>query len=371
MAFQVKDFVSITASMLNWMKATTHKISDFTVGSVSRTLVEGPAAEMDELYQQMFIGIREAIPVATYTSFSFDKIPAVSATGLIRVVIQPGAADVTIAAGTTFSAAGLTSSYSALQDTVIPAGSSYADVSVKADTVGTAGNIDANQAFTMTPMPSSFVSATNLSAFTTGSDEETDEERKLRFNAYIDSISRATGGSIVYGAKTTALTDSLGNITERVTSAAIVEPYKTDPNKPIAYVELYIHNGMGKVSSALVNACQTIIDGYRKADGTKVDGYKGAGIPVKVIAAGEVLINVSGVITPESGYDKADLITLATDTVYAYIQGLDIGDECLATQIIHLVKGIEGVYNFTLTTPAADTTAGASQKLMPGAIAFT
>ncbi len=56
--FQVKDFRSIVASMVNHVRATTTKITDFRVGGVARTLLEAPAIEIDELYQQMFNGLR-------------------------------------------------------------------------------------------------------------------------------------------------------------------------------------------------------------------------------------------------------------------------------------------------------------------------
>src|SRR3546814_7934576 len=87
MAFQTKDFVSIVASMINWMRSTQSKITDFNIGSVARTMVEAPAAEIDELYQQFFFGLKEAIPVSVYQSFDFEPIEAVPAAGLVRISI--------------------------------------------------------------------------------------------------------------------------------------------------------------------------------------------------------------------------------------------------------------------------------------------
>ena len=63
MAFQIKNFASIVASMINRMSATQNKVTDFNVGAVGRTLIEAPAIEIDQLYQQMFNGLKEAIPV--------------------------------------------------------------------------------------------------------------------------------------------------------------------------------------------------------------------------------------------------------------------------------------------------------------------
>lgn len=371
MAFQIKDFVSITASMLNWMKASTDKISDYNVGSVARTLVEAPAAEIDELYQQMFIGLKEAIPVATYNSFNFGLLPSVSATGLIRVTVAPSADPAVIQAGSTFSAPGLLSTYSAIQDTAIPANASFVDVTVKADVTGAAGNIAVGQSFSINPEPSGFVSATNLSAFSSGQDAETEDERKIRFAAYIDSISRATNSALRYGLKTATLTDASGNVTERVATAVTVEPYLTDSTKPIAMVECYIHNGVGGTSAALVAQAQKIVNGYYDESGEAVPGYKASGIPTTVYAAQEVLVAVSGAITALDGYDHDSLVTSATSAVYTYLQGLEIGKPALTDEIIHVVKSVDGVYKFALTLPSVDAAVTGKQKIMPGSVVLS
>src|SRR3546814_2193358 len=111
MAFQTKDFVSIVASMINWMRSTQSKITDFNIGSVARTMVEAPAAEIDELYQQFFFGLKEAIPVSVYQSFDFEPIEAVPAAGLVRISIAPVASNTIIPAGTTFTPQGGSTSY--------------------------------------------------------------------------------------------------------------------------------------------------------------------------------------------------------------------------------------------------------------------
>jgi uncharacterized phage protein gp47/JayE len=370
-AFQVKDFISITASMLNWMRATTTKITDYNVGSVARTLVEAPAAEIDELYQQMFIGLKEAIPVATYNSFSFDLLPAVSAAGLIRVSITPSASPILIQAATTFTGMGLPSTYSSIQDQAIPAGSSYLDISVSADLTGATGNISENQSFTLTPAPSGFVSATNLSAISSGRDVETEDERKIRFSAYIDSISRATNAAIQYGLSTVALTDSEGNIVERVATGITVEPYLTDSTKPIALVECYIHNGVGATSGALVTLATKIINGYYDDNGKAVPGYKASGIPAPVYAAAESAVNVAGVLTALTGYDKPTLVTSAETSIYTYLQGLPIGTEAVFSEIVRLVQDLDGVYDFVPSTPLANVPVAANVKIMPGSITIS
>ncbi|SAK98611.1 Baseplate J-like protein [Caballeronia pedi] len=371
MAFQIKDFTSIVASMINWMKGTQTTITDFNEGAIARTLVEAPAAELDELYQEMFIGLKEAIPVATYNTFSFAALPARPTTGLIRTAIAAAATNQVIPAGTVYSYAGGTVTYTSENDTTITVGNTYADVLVSANVSGTAGNIAAGTQFTAAPDISGFVSATNLSPFINGSDVESDDERKVRFQAFIDALSRGPVEAIKYGLKTTQITDSSGNVIERVVSAQVVEPYETDNNQPVGLVVCYIHNGVGQTSNALVTQAQKVVYGYTDSSGNKIAGWKAAGVHVDVYAATEQAVPVAAVLTADIGYDKATLVAQAVQTIYTYIQGLDTGVPCLFADIITLVKNIEGVANFVVSTPTADVTPASNVKLMPGTVAVS
>ena len=371
MAFQIKDFASITASIINWMRASTSRITDFNVGSVARTLVEAPAAEMDELYQQMFIGLKEAIPVSVYNSFNFEAMQAVPASGLVRVSITSSTTPTIVAGGTTFKADGSPTQYRATNDAIIPAGSTFADVPVVAVVAGASGNIAAGLSFTLTPEPAGFISAANLTPFASGVDEETDDGRKLRFNAFIESLNRGTVAALRYGLSTTVLVDSMGSETERVVTSSIVEPWLTDPNEPISLVRCYIHNGVGGTSSELVARARQVILGYNDANGNPVPGWKAAGVRVEVFAAAELTVDIEGELTAEPGYDEAALITAAQQALSAYILGLSIGGTAIRSEIIARVMNIEGVQNFVVALPIGDIPATASTKLMPGAMNIT
>jgi uncharacterized phage protein gp47/JayE len=371
MAFQIKDFTSIVASMTNWMKATQQKVTDFNVGSVARTLVEAPAIEIDELYQQMLIGLKEAIPVSVYNSFDFVAITQLPATGLVRVSVTSSTSPITIPAGTTFSLVTSGVTFTSNNDVVIAAGSTYADVLVTCSAAGTIGNIAAGQSFTVEPAVNGLQSAQNLAAFINGVDTETDQDRKSRFNAFIAALPRGTVAAIKYGLQLAYLQDAAGNITERVASSSIVEPWVADNTQPIALVNCYIHNGSGATSGDLVNRARQVIYGYYDQNGIAVPGWKAAGVKVNIFAATETAIGVSGVITAAAGYDKPKLIAQAQQAVYTYILSLSIGAPVIVSEIIALVMGIEGVTNFALSAPSADVTADFQTKLMPGAIALT
>lgn len=84
MAFQIKKFQSIVASMINFVSGATDKITDFNIGSVVRTIIESIALELEELYYQLLQAVQEAIEEAIYRTFNFPRNPSERATGLVR-----------------------------------------------------------------------------------------------------------------------------------------------------------------------------------------------------------------------------------------------------------------------------------------------
>lgn len=369
--FQIKNFTSIVASVINYMRGTQTAVTDFNIGSVARTLIESPSVEISELYQQVFNGIREAIPVATYTSFSFDTIAAIAASGIVRVTVTSSAVDVVIPAGSVFSQENGTISYTNATAATIPAGGTTADILVSASAAGISGNIDDGLPFSVSPAVANFVSATNPSAFTNGANEETAEQKKRRFNDYISTLQRSTVAAVEYGSKQAILYNSAGVITERVIDAKVVEPYLEDDSNPVALVHVYIHNGVGSTSLALVNETKRVLMGYTAPDGTKVPGWKAAGVKVDVFQATEVDLNVTGVVTVANGYVDADIVSQVESIINRYIVGLLIGQKYLEAQVVSECMAVNGVTNIVFSVPSGDQTATNQQKFWPGTIAVT
>lgn len=364
--FQIKDFSSISASILNYAKAVQSKITDFSIGSVARTMLEAPAVEIEELYQQMFIGLKESIPVAIYNSFDFTRLAALSATGIIRVTITPVATNTLIAAGATFSSSAYSTAFVSLYDATITAGGSYVDVTVAAKVPGAVGNVAASTAFTVQPTVQSMISALALSTFTNGRDLETDQQRKSRFASYILTLNHGTIAALRYGLSLANIKDGNGNVTESIKHMAIIEPYIGNPAEPIALVNCYIHNGVSGASSGLLTQAAKILYGYTEADGTIVTGWQAAGVHVVVYAATNVTINVTATVTVDSNYVTATVKAAVESAISDYIANLGIGGDALKSEIIAAAMGVPGVINFAMTVPATDTAIAATEKAMIG-----
>lgn len=373
MAFQLKDFASITAGLLNVLRATTTKVTDYNRGSVVRTMLEASAAELEELYLQMYIGLKEAIPVSVFTTFGFDALAAESASGTVRFSTGGPLATtaIIVPAGTVVRVPGTSQSYATQADATISVGSSYVDVLVAAETAGLAGNTTAGTVTELVSAVSGVTSVTNPAPFVNGRDAETDDERRIRFQGYIASLARGTKAAIEYGAKTATVTDSAGTITEYVAYANVVEPWVTDSTQPISLVRCYIHNGASATSSALVTRAQQVIDGYY--DGaTAVPGWKAAGVRVIVQAAADQSVDVTGAVTIETGYDGATVRAACVTAIQAYLQGLSVGEDVRLSELVAIIRrDVVGAYNVTLSAPTVDIAIANNVKAVPGVVTIT
>ncbi len=371
---QLKDFASITASMLNIMRASQDRITDFEVGSVARTMLEAAAAEMDELYQQMFSGIRLAIPVSVYQTFGFPVRGAEAASGVVRVEIAPISDATLIPAGTLFQRTAAEPGgrqYVALDDTAVPALASFADIAVVAEAAGASGNVPPGALFRLSPEPLSFVRAEAVAGLRGGSDAETEDERRARFAEFVQSLERGTPRALRFGATTAFVADAAGNPVERVTSAAVVEPHLLEP---LLYtpglVWLYVENRTGLPSPALLQRCQDIIDGFTTPEGVAVPGWKPAGVVVEVRPALRQAVTVSGVLAPLPGEDGVDLARRAREFAADYLTRLPIAQPALRADLVAGIMALGGVRNIRLAQPAADVPAGPFTKLAAGAVSI-
>lgn len=375
MSFQIKDFASIVASMVNWMRANTTRVTDFHPGSVSRTMLEATAAEVEELYLQYFVGLQEAIPVSVFGTFGFAAQPAVAASGVVRFSTSaPATAVVSVPAGTLVRVPGTELSYATQAQAFVLVNQTYVDVLVSAQELGVAGNVDAGAITELVTAVTGIASVSNPQPIINGRDAESDDARKVRFQGYISTLARGTKAAIEYGAKTTQLRNALGVVTEYVAYAGVVEPWVTDNTQPISLIRVYVHNGAGATSPALVAAAQQVIDGYNGPDGvTPVpgSGWKAAGVKCIVEAAADIEVDVTGTLYVLPGFDADDVSQAAESAMAAYIQGLSVGADVLIAELVAIAKrDVPGIFNVVLAAPTADVSITLTQKAVAGTISL-
>jgi uncharacterized phage protein gp47/JayE len=388
-AFQIKSFLTIVASMINRMRATTTVITDYTVGSVARTMIEAPAQEIDALYLAMVQALQDAIPIATFLSFNFSLLPATYASGFIQISITVQSTAVTIAVGATFTAPIGGLQYVSTALVTIPAGSTTASVPVICTVVGSTGNQPAGTAFTMAPLPLGYVSAVTAAGIASGTNAETEAQRLSRFQSFISTLARSPLAGIAYGASTATVLDANGNVIESVALdqnnvplVAVYEPYYNDHSQPVGIIQIYIYNGTSGASSQLIANCQQIINGYYDTDGTPVYGYKAAGTAATVYAVTLQAVNVTMVLTLDPSFD-AGQIALAEAQVQAlltsYITDSAIGGAqqgspgYVVAEAIALAMSVPGVIDVPIGSlvPSSNVVPATGVKLTPGTFAIT
>lgn len=362
MAFQIKDFVSIVASMLNHMRGTTTKITDLQPGSVSRTLVEAPAVEIEELYLQIFNGLREAIPVATFKSFGFDKLPAAYARGFVSVsrATAPDTA-FTVPTGTTFTATD-GRAYMSTQDVLWPSSETSVRIPVIAEAAGIAYNISSGSIVSSTSFDSSYTISN--AAINNGRDVETDAEREARFATFIGSLSRGTVFACLSAAASATVTDEEGNIQEYVTRYGYTEI--------AGYVKIFVYSSAGLPTSQLLVQGQRIIDGWEDADtGVITPGYRSGGVRVDVISMTERQIPLTARVSMQSGYELDETVKQAiSDEFSTLLASVTPGNVLYVESIENSLLSVAGVKS-VLISATENIICEANEALVPGAVTVT
>lgn len=361
MPFQIKDFNSIVLAEINHARAVTDRVNDFAPGSVVRTIMEAPAVEIEELYLQMFLGLRDAIPVSAFVSFGFDKMPAKRAFGHVSISSAfELEMDVPIEVGTLFETAdGL--QFTADSRVVWAAGSTLVQVPVVAVQTGAAGNVPAGAITICRQFPAASGFVVSNSAITSGVDEEADDAREARFAEFIRSLSRGTVAACRYAASLSRVVDSGGIITEYVTRLGLYEG--------AGRVNIFLYSNKGVPSADLLQDGQRRLDGYRdEATGADVPGVRAAGVRVEVGAMTERAVDVAiavrmvagGAITPS-------VVQSLNDIFSSQIRAVQPGETLYLGALVEAMLAVPGVQSIVPQT-SENIICGVNEALTPGVL---
>jgi len=356
--FTPKPFAEVVAGMVERVRTSTDRITDFNVGSVVRSLLEAGAVELDDYYQEMYGGLLRAIPTAIYLGFGFDLRPAVAAAGT-AVFTRIGDTDqaLPIPAGTRLQS--LAGNYY-VTDTLatIAVGATQTSVTVTAEVVGAAGNADPNALLLApTEIGGNVLSATNPAILAAGEDAETEEHRAERFAAFIRALARGTPAAMEYAATLPGLYHPItGVLAERVQRAAI--------NETPGYVELFIHNGAYGASEELIAAVQRLIDGYRDPDlDAWVGGYRPAGMRVDVLPMVDLAFDLEIELTAMPMAVEETVESALAGALARWMRARLPGEFVRPIDVINVALGIDGVAEALILSPTTTHTVAANTIL--------
>lgn len=364
-SFQIKNFRSIVASMINVSRASQTKITDFSVGAVARTLMESPAVEIEELYLQMYLGLQDAIPVSIYKAFDFSLIDALPAAGVLTITFPAAVATLALPAGTTFEVPQKSLVFRSLSPVNIAVGATQIIIPVTCTTAGTAGNIAVNELTagvngSLYPPGATYTNP----PFVTGKEGEGEIERKTRFNNFILSISRGTVDAIRYCSGAATVLDSVGRVQEYVIRIGVDEH--------TGRLEVYVSGSAGAPTPALLARVQANIDGYTDLlTGQRVNGYRPAGVSVTVLPMQSRVVDIGLIVATKSdAQHTSGLISSITSAVAGMIAGAAPGTILRADAITSAVLSLNDVMQCSITG-SSNISCGQFEVLSVGTVTVT
>ena len=308
-----KSVNELLKSLITWVSTGTSKITDFSIGSAIRTLLEAVALQLEEFYFNLHQSVEYAIENAVYSAFGFNKNPATNSTGFVTLTFKNAIPkSITIKAGTVFStnpAATPVIYFRSTEDIVVVAETKQALIPVECVTKGTVGNLPANTVVAMSTTNSYIESVNNESAFTNGTDEENNTSRKARFKEYIRSLQRGTKEAIAYGTKTVP----------GVAGAWVDDNY-------IGFVRVYAHDSNGELPNELKIQILEVLESYRAA-----------GIEVEVLPVVKVETNISLNLILKDSADMDDTVYGVENLVINFLNNFQVSENLYLSNLLSLI----------------------------------
>lgn len=364
MAVSTKSFFTLVQDQVAAIQGGARQLVDFTVGSILRAMVEANAAVvlwLQGLILQLLATTRAATSSASdldswVADYGLARLAAVAATGQVTFSRFTSTLQAVVPVGATIQTGDGTQSFTVSLDTtnpaysagqggyVLAAGTASVAVKVSAVTAGAAANVSAGQISTITQAIPGVDTVTNASAFTNGSDAESDVALRTRFIAYIASLSKATK---------TAVGNAIAGVRAGLSYTVVENLNYAGASQP-GYFYAVVDDGTGNPGSSLFTSVSNAIDLVRPLTSTF-----GVFAPVVVNAA------VVMTITVQAGYDPIATKSLAVVAVKNYINALALGQTLAYSRIAQVAydasPGIVNVTAVTLNSGTADLVATAQQ----------
>jgi hypothetical protein len=343
----VKKFREILGDMASWLVLSGSKVTNFTVGSVARSILEAVAMEIEDLYYYIRTKFEELQDNAIYNSFGYNKRPAVPATGYVTVrFTQPLTQSVLFKAGTRFYTIplnGKTIYFESIEDVTANIGATEVDLLVRCTTAGTIGNVPAYSITRIVNSMPFLAGVFNKEKFFTGLPEETKEERQKRFNDFIQSLGKSSTPAIIYGCMQV----------EGIAGVYVKED--------IGMIYVYAHDAFGNLNDQL------------KADlEAKLYEYKAGGIKAIISGVIKKPIDLNIKVLIDNGYDKSSILYKIEEEVRVYLNKMVVSKPLVRADLIRFIMEIdrEAIENISINLDK-DIVVEPQELIRPGVITVT
>lgn len=276
-----------------------------------------------------------------------ERYPATQATHTFRLTDTGGVGPVNVLAGERVAYATNGQEFRNVNAMVVPAGT-YVDDEWKAEEAGSLANVAAGTVNNLrapivgVTVSNPVISGEAGSIVTAGRDAETDEQLGQRLDDHWGSVGSG-GNEAAYRFWVTESFDVDGLVSS-------ITRIKILTNNPY---------GPGSIGCVIANASGTATG----AEITRVDDYLqdrkalGSG-ELRVVSATAQSQLVSGQVGIRTGYVAADVLTAIEEELDTYESEFAIGGTLYRSELIQRVMGVDGVYDFVLSDPAANVAIG-------------
>lgn len=371
MALNTQTLTTIVQNSVAAIQARTRTFQDLTVGSILRAVVEASAAVVLFL-QGLIVQLLSITRASTATAadldswaadYGFARLAALQATGQATFARFTATSQAVVTIGAQVQSADGTQTYNVTLDTanaaysatlggyVLAAGVTSVTVPVQAVTAGAGGNVGIGTISVLIQAVPGVDTVTNAASLVNGSNAETDTAMRVRFVAYIASLSKGTKAAVGYAI--TSLQPGM--------SYSLVENYLYNGTAQMGNFYVVVDDGTGTPSTALQNSVYTAIDAVRPETSTF-----SVNAPVVVTA------NVVMTITTASGYTHSAVVTTVQTALTNYINALTLGQTLAYTRLAQIAydasAGVTNVSGVTLNSATVDLTASTLQVIKAGTI---
>lgn len=348
MQLPLKNFASLVADMSAAVQVAGSQLVDVSVGSVLRAVIEANASLA--LWMQWLIMLVLSLTRASTSSgadldtwmadFGLTRLPGVAATGTVTFARITSGVQALVPAGAIVRSADGTVTAAVMQDTtrvdwsasaagyVLAASATSADYPVAVTTPGIAGNVLAGSLSQLSTAIPGVDSVSNASALQGGTDAESDVLLRNRFQAYINSRSRAT---------LTAVEFAVGSVQPGL-KFVVAENQDANGQTHVGNFVVTVDDGSGAPPGSLLGAVYSAVDAVRPV------GTTFAVLPPQVVSAAVVLT-----LDVQPGGNVAAISGAVAAQITAWVQALGIGASLPVSRIAGLAYATDpAVANVTM-----------------------
>jgi len=339
----------LVTAMAASAQAAALGLLDFSVGSILRALVDA-VADVVMWLQGLALRVLSLTRAATsrgpdldswMADFSFVRLTATYAVGDVTFSRFTTTGSALVPVGARVETADGSRAFAVVADPTVPqysvgqngyvlaAGVPAITVPVQALETGTAGNVMQNTVTVIGSAIPGVDRVNNPADFADGTNDETDEEFRLRFQGYLDSLGGATESAILSAIRNAGIG----------ISAVAVDNERPDGTPELGFFYVVVDDGSGSPPQEFLDEIALIVDRERPF-GSQFD----------VLAP--ILLNAVIVVTAQadSGYSPSGVDADITAALSGHIAGLGMGEPLYLTKLYQLAWNVPGVANVSSIT---------------------